>query len=170
MSIRLRRQYICLRLSPMPIDHQYREQQGIISVGALCLLLVMMGFSLALLYFVQQMWSDNQAYQQEMTMRLAAESAVECQAADFERSGSRQVELLPLNQLQRLAINRPVDVDGLEVTVTVVRQSDSLLLIGCALWRPQGENWEHKKIVRGIMRKYADTEEENRYVWCGWTQ
>ena len=169
MFIRWRRRFTCLRTSQLPIDRQCRSQQGIISVGALCLLLVMMGFGLALLYFVRQMWVDNQAYQQEMTMRLAAESAVECQAADFERSG-HQVELLPLNKQQRLAVTRPVDIDGLEVTVTGLRQADCLLLIGCALWRPEGEHWEHKKIVRGILRKYGSSEEEKRYVWCGWTQ
>ena len=169
MSIRLRRRCICHHLCSRPTDGRYREQQGIISVGALCLLLVMMGFGLALLYFVRQMWSDNQSYQQEMTMRLAAESAVECQAIDFERSGC-QAELLPMDQGQRMTITQPVAIDGLNVTVTAVRRSDCLLLVGCALWRPKGENWEHKKIVKGILRKYKNTGEESRYVWCGWIQ
>lgn len=167
MFIRWRRRCICPRTVSLPIERKYRAQQGIVSVGALCLLLVLMGVGLALLYFVQQMWADNQSYQQEMTMRLAAESVVECQAADFERHGS-EAELLPLNQHQRLAVARP-STDGLEVTLTGIRRADCLLLVGCALWRPAGEQWEHKKIVRGILRRYADAEMGGRYVWCGWT-
>ena len=42
------------------------------SLAALCLMMLMLGFGLAILYFVRAAWSDNIAYQQEMDLRLVA--------------------------------------------------------------------------------------------------
>ena len=167
MSILSKLQYIYHRI--WQNAHRGHEvytdrQQGFVSLAALCLLLVMLGFGLALLYFVRAAWSDNMAYQQEMNLRLAAEGAVEQQARIYEQ-GNPDMELVPFEPYQ--SEQSSVAMPGLKVTVKPERLDAKLLLTGYARWQPVG-SWVHEKVVRGLLRKQP-TKEGIRYVWCGWT-
>lgn len=161
MSIRSRQQYTCqwIRQSVYRGHEVCGDgQQGVVSLAALCLMMVMLGFGLAMLYFVRAAWSDNIAYQQEMDLRLAAEGAVEQEARMYElglSDGDQSVE-------------SSAAMSGMEVRVTPEYREDKLILTGAACWRPAG-GWMHKKVVRGLLRKQA-TKKGERYVWCGWAR
>ena len=130
------------------------------SLAALCLMLVMLGFGLAMLYFVRAAWSDNIAYQQEMDLRLAAEGAVEQEARMYELGRGISNEYR--------AMESSAAMPEMEVRVTPEYREDKLILTGAACWRPAG-GWLHKKVVRGLLRKRA-TKKGERYVWCGWAR
>ncbi len=130
------------------------------SLAALCLMMLMLGFGLAILYFVRAAWSDNIAYQQEMDLRLAAEGAVEQEARMYELGRGISNEYR--------AMESSAAMPEMEVRVTPEYREDKLILTGAACWRPAG-GWLHKKVVRGLLRKRA-TKKGERYVWCGWTR
>ena len=130
------------------------------SLAALCLMMVMLGFGLAMLYFVRAAWSDNIAYQQEMDLRLAAEGAVEQEARMYELGRGISNEYR--------AMESSAAMPEMEVRVTPEYREDKLILTGAACWRPAG-GWLHKKVVRGLLRKRA-TKKGERYVWCGWAR
>ncbi len=130
------------------------------SLAALCLMMLMLGFGLAILYFVRAAWSDNIAYQQEMDLRLAAEGAVEQEARMYELGRGISNEYR--------AMESSAAMPEMEVRVTPEYREDKLILTGAACWRPAG-GWLHKKVVRGLLRKRA-TKKGERYVWCGWAR
>lgn len=130
------------------------------SLAALCLMMLMLGFGLAILYFVRAAWSDNIAYQQEMDLRLAAEGAVEQEARMYELGRGISNEYR--------AMESSAAMPEMEVRVTPEYREDKLILTGAACWRPAG-GWLHKKVVRGLLRKQA-TKKGERYVWCGWAR
>ncbi|MBP8598141.1 MAG: hypothetical protein KBI24_02695 [Selenomonas sp.] len=163
MSIRSRQQYICqwIRQSVYRSPEVCRDgQQGFVSLAALCLMMLMLGFGLAILYFVRAAWSDNIAYQQEMDLRLAAEGAVEQEARMYELGRGISNEYR--------AMESSAAMPEMEVRVTPEYREDKLILTGAACWRPAG-GWLHKKVVRGLLRKRA-TKKGERYVWCGWAR
>ena len=163
MSIRSRQQYTCqwIRQSVYRGHEVCGDgQQGFVSLAALCLMMVMLGFGLAMLYFVRAAWSDNIAYQQEMDLRLAAEGAVEQEARMYELGRGISNEYR--------AMESSAAMPEMEVRVTPEYREDKLILTGAACWRPAG-GWLHKKVVRGLLRKRA-TKKGERYVWCGWAR
>lgn len=140
-----------------------------ISVVGLCVLTVLLLLGLAAAQFMRSGGSVATAYEREMQLRLAAESAVETAAAEIERQAEKYVPP-PDGEPRDMKVNAVPTAEDIELYVSIkASQNGAVLDIKAAAYTeeetriPDGENWMRGKIVHGRMVK-----KEKGYVWQRW--
>ncbi|MCR5757668.1 MAG: hypothetical protein K6F95_07155 [Selenomonas sp.] len=147
----------CVPPSTCPGD----DQQGIVSLTALVLLVVMLFMGQGLLHFVRQGVKNGTAVRQEMEMRLAAESLTERQWLQI-KNGDSPLPELKANQRRLLDKGRYA---GLDYTVYAHSWGGNIYLIATVIRHdsPLDNILEPHFMVKGVLEK-----EGEHYVWLGW--
>lgn len=154
MSTQYVQPYICPH-------REEQRQQGIVSIGALVLLVVMVFMGRGLVHFVQQGAAISHGLRQEMNMRLAAESMVEKHWLLLKQDDSK---------LQRLRPDTMIFLDkgtygGFVYTVYARNWGEEIYIIATAFRRETelDKIAEPHVMVKGVLGK-----EGEHYVWRGW--
>lgn len=154
MSTRYARPYICP-------NREEQRQQGLVSMGALVLLVVMVFMGRGLVHFVQQGAAISHGLRQEMHLRLAAESMVEKHWLLLKKDDSK---------LQSLRADTSVFLEkgtheGFAYTVFARNWGGEIYIIATAFRRETeiDKIAEPHVMVKGVLGK-----EGEHYVWRGW--
>ena len=154
MNIPCVQQFICRH-------YEVRRQQGVISLVALVLLVVMVFMGRGLVYFQQQGAINSYSYRQEMQLRLAAESMVEKQWLSLQNDDSRLQDLQPGTTL----LLDKGSHEGVDYTVFAREWGGKVYLIATTFRR----NTAIEKIIEPhVMVKGVLAKEGEHYAWRGW--
>ena len=142
-------------------------QRGFISLGGLCILLVILLLGLAAARFMRSGGGLAAEHTREMQLRLAAERA----AAELERSSNAYGGMPPEGEQKVFSVGEVPMAAHIELYVAAQTPAKGQLhLIAVAVDAEEspvedGEQWERGKMVRAWMEM---EEKGHRYVWRCW--
>lgn len=139
-----------------------RSENGSVSVLLLYFLMVVMAFSMVMLYYVQAGVQANDMYEWEMRLRLAAESAVEQEAVYLELH-PEQIASWQGKDTVTLGDADIIPAEGTKICLTALPRQETLYLVGYAEREKRITKWTQHKMVKGVLKKAGD-----RFVWQGW--
>lgn len=139
-----------------------RPEEGAISVLVLYFMMVVMAFSMAMLYYVQSGAQANDMYAWEMRLRLAAESAVEQEAVHLEMH-PEEIAAWQGKESVTLGDADITPAEGTKICITALPRQETLYLVGYAEKEKRTTKWTQHKMVKGVLKKAGD-----RFVWQGW--
>lgn len=139
-----------------------RPEEGSVSVLALYFMMVVMAFSMAMLYYVQSGAQANDMYAWEMRLRLAAESAVEQEAVLLEMHPEK-IAAWQGKDAVTLGDADITPAEGTKICITALPRQETLYLVGYAEKEKRTTKWTQHKMVKGVLKKVG-----NRFVWQGW--
>jgi len=146
-------------------------QRGFISLGGLCILLVILLLGLAAARFMRSGGVLSAEHTREMQLRLAAESGIETAAAALEHSSNAYGGMPPEGEQKVLSVGEVPMAAHIELYVAAQTQAKGQIhLIAVAVDAEEspvedGEQWERGKMVRALMEM---EEKGHRYVWRCW--
>lgn len=145
------------------------DERGVVSVPALCALMLMLLLALAAAQFVRTGGVLASEYERETQLRLAAESGIETAAAMLERSSGAYGSMPGIGGRMELDVGDVPTGRDIELRVFAeVPAAGQLYLSAAAVDHADphigdGERWLRGKIVRAYME-----EKGARYVWRRW--
>lgn len=125
-------------------------------------MMVVMAFSMAMLYYVQSGAQANDMYAWEMRLRLAAESAVEQEAVHLEMH-PEEIAAWQGKESVTLGDADITPAEGTKICITALPRQETLYLVGYAEKEKRTTKWTQHKMVKGVLKKAGD-----RFVWQGW--
>lgn len=146
-------------------------QRGFISLGGLCILLVILLLGLVAARFMRSGGVLSAEHTREMQLRLAAESGIETAAAALERSSDAYGGMPPEGEQKVFSVGEVPMAAHIELYVAAQTPAKGQLhLIAVAVDAEEspvedGEQWERGKMVRAWMEM---EEKGHRYVWRCW--
>lgn len=146
---------------PCTCPKDREKQRGMASLTAIILLLVLVFMGRGLLYFARQGAYHVQSYQQEMELRLVAESLVEREWRNVAASDDR---LQALGEKTSTLWEKGT-YEGFPYAAYVRKQEGKIYVIVTTFRR---ESALDKIIEPHVMVKGVLGKEGNRYVWLGW--
>lgn len=150
---------------------EHNDERGTVSAVGLAALTAVLLMGLAAASFMRGGAGIAVEYEREMQLRLAAESAVETAAAQFEQSADAYGELPPVGRTKQVDVGNVPTEEEIELHPFIETPTDpgEILDVGAtAIDRRKtairdGEQWVRAKVVRARMVKKG-----NRYVWQRW--
>lgn len=139
-----------------------KSENGSVSVLMLYFMMVIMAFSMAMLYYVQAGTQTNDRYEWEMRLRLAAESAVEQEAVYLELHPEK-IEAWQGQDKVTLGDADITPAEGTKICITSLPKEDRVYLVAYAEDEKRTTKWTQHKMVKGVLKKAGD-----RFVWQGW--
>lgn len=144
---------------------EHLDERGFGSIFGIVLLGVMMLGGAGLAYAVRNDATASMQYEDEVRLRLAAESAVERAALSFERGGARAgMDADDLGDPLVLVETEPEP--GMTCRVTAQAEQGEIILSATTSKEPQGRRFAAKASQRACAHLGAT--EEGGYVWLGW--
>ena len=139
-----------------------RPEEGSVSVLMLYFMMVVMAFSMAMLYYVRSGTQANDTYELEMRLRLAAESAVEQEAVYLEQH-PEQIAAWQGKEKVKLDDADIAPAEGIKICLTALLRQEKLYLVAYVENEKQTTKWIQHKMVKGVLKKAGE-----RFVWQGW--
>lgn len=151
------------------------NERGVVSALGLCVLMVILLLALAAARFVRSGSDAAAAYEREVQLRLAAESAVETAATKLAQpSFAAEVQKqLSENPQPRIEVDDVPMADRIELHVYVEKSKDLPVNNGLSVFasavdcsepsEEDGKQWKKGMFVRALLEK-----KDKRYVWRRW--